>query len=208
MSTRTFTSIEFLENLLIPDLKKMIDNELHYYAFSIICQGVELLGAAKDEQKFEKSSESESRFTWALKELFADGRYRNNQSKFFSFLRGPLVHQLRPGDGFLIASIKKDKIDPKMHLERHESGALVLVIEPFLDDFCCAVERLKKLVSGNKIPAANRFTAGFIEVSDMPLSYGQKSWNANLRDMVTFTATATGSANPGVANQGNSSSVD
>ena len=164
MSTRQFTLLQFIDDLLLPDLQEMIDHELHYYAFSIICQGIELLGAAKDQQPLEKFEESENRFTWALKELFSDVRYRNNQTKFFTYLRGPLIHQLRPGEGFFIASAKKDKVDPKTHLTRHETGALVLIVEPFLGDFRAAVEKFKKRVTAANAVAPERFTRNFITV--------------------------------------------
>jgi hypothetical protein len=97
---QSYTLPEFIENLLLSDLQKMISEKLRYYAFSIICQGIEIMGAGLDGYDLTDYSLCEQRFTNALKTFFKDIRYRNNQAKFFTLLRGPLIHQLRPGDGF------------------------------------------------------------------------------------------------------------
>ena len=93
---------KFIEELLIPDLRKMIDNQLHYYAFSIICQAAEVMGSAFDQKELSDFGESKTRFKNGLKQFFKDPRYKNQQAKFFEGLRGPLIHQLRPGEAFLL----------------------------------------------------------------------------------------------------------
>jgi len=194
MTTRIYSQIEFLDELLLPDLDRMVKERLHYYAFAIICQGIELLGAAKDELALGTYEQSDARFTWALAELFKDQRYRNNQTKFFKFLRGPLVHQLRPGDGFIIASVEKDKIAESRHLTAHECGATILIIEPFLNDFREAVGKFRRNLDLNRISVPKRFTAPFLTVSNLSLEYGQTKWDANLGKTITLVPSATGNA--------------
>ncbi len=184
---------EFIEQLVIPDLDKMAAQQLHYYAFSVICQAIEVMGASIDNSDLGDFALCEQRFTNALAEFFKDQRYRNNQKKFFQVLRGPLIHQLRPGDGFFLASEIKDNIDPARHLEHHESGATLLIIEPFLQDFKHAFARFKRHLAEKRAPAPERFKSTFLVVCPLALEYGKTTWDAELSKSVTLTPAATGS---------------
>jgi hypothetical protein len=191
---KEYTLPEFIEQLLIPDLERMEAQQLHYYAFSIVCQAIEVMGAATDNSSLEDFSLSERRFTNALATFFKDRRYANNQSKFFKMLRGPLIHQLRPGDGFLLASEAKDNINPAKHLEGHESGATLLIFESFLEDFKQAFRRFKQYLTDKKASALERFQSTFLVVTPLAPAYGKTFWNRNLSGMVTLTASVTRSA--------------
>ena len=191
---KAYTLPDFIDYLLIPDLEKMAQHQLHYYAFSAICQGIEIMGAAIDEKPLEEFSLSEQRFTNSLATFFKDTRYKNNQSKFFSVLRGPLIHQLRPGDGFYLASEVKDNIKPECHLTTQETGATLLIIEPFIRDFKQAFVRFKYHLQKNHPPSPERFTTTFIHVCPLPQDLGKTSWNKELSCSITLTPYATGSA--------------
>jgi hypothetical protein len=191
---KQFDLIEFIEKLLIPDLVKMAEQQFHYYAFAIICQGIEILGASVDVEPLEKNGMSEQRFKNGLKHFFKDDRYRQNQTKFFTLLRGPLIHQLRPGDGFLLASVCKDNIRPESHLEKNKDGVTVLIIEPFLDDFIKAFESFKNQIAKKNVQAPVRFTDTFLVVSELSSDFGITKWDKNSNDYLTLTPYATGSA--------------
>lgn len=191
---KAYTLPDFIEQLLIPDLEKMAQHQLHYYAFSAICQGIEIMGAAIDGNALEDFSLSEQRFTNSLATFFKDIRYKNNQGKFFSVLRGPLIHQLRPGDGFYLASEVKDNIKAECHLTTQKSGATLLIIEPFIRDFKQAFVRFKHYLLKSHPPSPERFTTTFIHVSPLPNDLGKTSWNNELSRSITLTPYATGAA--------------
>lgn len=139
--------IEFTEKLLIPELKIMITSGLHYYAFPVICQATEYMGGVYDQNKVDKFGESETRFKVALKNLYRDRRYGNNQARLFSSLRGPFIHQLRPGGDIYIASELKDTIHKDNHLKLTDDGTkMIIVIEKLLEDFELAFKKLKNEV--------------------------------------------------------------
>jgi hypothetical protein len=189
-----FNLPDFIEKLVIPDLKKMLDQQLHYYAFSVICQAIEIMGAALDSEDLAENGMSEQRFGNSLTHYFKDDRYRQNQKKFFTVLRGPLIHQLRPGEGFFLASETKDKIKPDYHLEKHETGTTILIIEPFLKDFIGAFETFKMKIAKTIPSSPARFTNTFLVVSELSLEYGKTKWDADLKSLVTLTPSVTGSA--------------
>jgi hypothetical protein len=81
-----------------------------------------------------------------------------------------------------------------MHLETHESGATLLIIEPLLRDFKEAFNRFKRYLAENCAPTPERFTSTFLVVSPLALQYGTTRWDAALSQMVTLTPAATGSA--------------
>lgn len=183
----------FIEKFVIPDMRRMIEHELHYYAFAVICQGIEVLGSVYDQKDLSDYSLSESRFDNALTKLFRDKRYREKQKLFYSVLRGPLIHQLRPGKGLFISSAKKDKIDPKNHLEKHaESGNVILVIEQFLADFVDAVEKFKKELGARADLDHTKVDQPFIYVSTISPPYATKWWDDREQSTMTITPSVTG----------------
>ena len=163
----------FIADLLIPDLKKMVDNQLHYYAFAIICQGVEIMGASLDNEPLEKSGLSETRFRNGITHFFRDDRYRANQTKFFSVLRGPLIHQLRPGEGFLLASVRKDNVKPEAHFTKQGAGVTLLLIEVFLEDFVQAYSTFRLKLEKKSLQEPARFTNPFLFVSELSTDIGK-----------------------------------
>lgn len=186
----------FIADLLIPDLKKMVENQLHYYAFAIICQGVEVMGASLDNEPLGTDGLSKTRFGNGLTHFFRDDRYRANQAKFFSVLRGPLIHQLRPGEGFLLASTAKDNIKPEAHFTKQGAGVTLLLIEVFLDDFIDAFSTFRKKMEKKSLQSPARFTNDFIVVSELSPEIGKVKWDKDINNCVTLTPFGTGSAVP------------
>lgn len=188
---------DFIEKFVIPDMRKMIEHELHYYAFAIICQGIEVLGSVYDQKNLDEHGLSEARFDNAIKNLFRDKRYREKKALFYSVLRGPLIHQLRPGKGLFISSAKKDQIDPKNHLEKHaESGNAILVIEQFLADFADAFEKFKKELVARKDLHRAKVDEPFVCVSTISPPYPTNWWDDPKQALMTITPSVTGQWGP------------
>jgi hypothetical protein len=184
--------VSFIGDLVIPDLQKMVDQQLHYYAFAVICQGIEIMGAAFDSHALEDNGLSELRFKNGLKNFFGD-HYRQNQSKFFSVLRGPLIHQLRPGEGFLLASIKKDGVRADAHLTQQGDGVTLLLIEVFLEHFVRAFTAFRNRMAKNTLLTPERFNDVFLVVAPLDAALGKAEWSKSRNELITLTPYATGS---------------
>lgn len=191
---KTYDVVSFLQDLVIPDLQKMIDHQLHYYAFSVICQGVEVLGSVFDQKDIDDFGASESRFDNAITKLFPKP-YREKQKLFYSALRGPLVHQLRPGPGLLIASEKKDGIQKENHLLKHsESGSTILIIEQFYADFVAAFGKFRREVERGAAVDKKKIEAPFIAVTSIspPMAKPMQWWPDSPQPQYTITQSITG----------------
>ncbi len=184
----------FLESFVIPDLRKMIDLELHYYAFSVICQGIEVMGSVYDQHDIDDPNLSKNRFNNAVSNLFGDRRYREKQHLFYSVLRGPLIHQLRPGPNLLISSARKDGINPANHLTKHESETTVLVIEQFYEDFVGAFENFKKELARRSDLDRRKAEQPFIQISTYNPAHPTKWWDSEKGTPLTLTPSVTGRA--------------
>ena len=193
---KEYNLIEFIESFLIPDLKKMIECELHYYAFSVICQAIEVMGSVYDQKKLDDYGASESRFDNGITNLFKDKRYREKQNLFFSTLRGPLIHQLRPGKGLFISSEKKDKIKKENHLEKHDSGSTILVIEQFFEDFATAFGKLVSELDKRADLDNSKVYSPFLHVSTIDPPHPTTWWDEETENLLTITPTISGSAMP------------
>ena len=86
---KTYTIKDFIEKFVLPDLRKMIDHELHYYAFGIICQAIEVLGSIFDQEALDEHGKSENRFDNAITKLFRNTTYRENKHSSIRFCAGP-----------------------------------------------------------------------------------------------------------------------
>lgn len=186
---------EFIEQVLIPDLHKMIDHQLHYYAFSVICQAIEVMGSIYDQKNLEDCGASETRFNNAIDNLFRDKRYREKRKIFYSFLRGPLIHQLRPGEGVYISSEKKDNILRSNHLKNDvKSGALILVIEQFFSDFINAYEIMKAVLAKRTDLDNRKIEQDFIAVMAINPPHPMTAWDGGSNTPSTLTSYITGCA--------------
>lgn len=159
------TFLEFVENSLIPDLQKMINNDLQYYAFPIICQAIEVMGGFYDSEDMD-ARKSEERFKRGLKKLF-DRKYANHQSDYYSYLRCSLIHQLRPGKEFLLCSSTHDRMPKEGHL-KDQDGVTIIVIEEFFADFEKAFTKLKNEASkGGMGVIQSKVESVFLSVSEV-----------------------------------------
>ena len=142
-------ALNFINQVLIADTKKLIDAGFHYFAFSTICQGIEYIGAFFDTKTFEEPKQSEKRFTNAIKFLFVKRNkdfYRQHQTFLFKQLRGCLIHQFRPSHEILLSSTKNGWAKEK-HLQTLENKYRLFLIEEFYLDFIEACENLNKRIN-------------------------------------------------------------
>jgi hypothetical protein len=101
---------DFIQGPLASEIKNMTIKEegTHaYLGFSLICEGIEFLGACLDEYDWEEKGLSEKRFRLALDRLFPQ-KYKNFNSRkskydIYSNVRCSLVHCLRPSNKIVLS---------------------------------------------------------------------------------------------------------
>lgn len=106
-----------------------------YYAYGILCQGIELVGALFDtKNSFDVKGLSEDRFERGVKEIYSNQKYNRCKKDLYEQLRGSLIHQVRPGERFMLGSTKTGALAIN-HLSETTEGKIVLVIEVLIEDF-------------------------------------------------------------------------
>lgn len=137
---KTNSALEHIDTM-IANIKSLIDNKQDFIGFVIIAIGIEFLGSFYDGFDFNDFGQSEARFKNALSNLFKDQRYRNKKDWLFKQLRGPLIHQYRPGDEILLTSKCKNDAPLELHWKPSDLKT-VFVLEKLFDDFKSAVQKL------------------------------------------------------------------
>lgn len=145
---------EFIEQVLLNDIKKMQDAGLHYMSFLIIAVGIELLGACEDEKDFNKEGLVKQRFKKGLN--FFDKKYQDEADQLYTDLRCGFAHNARPTGKLSLTEHKHAGKDGDMHLYKEvKSGNLILVAEDFYNDFKHAcnkvIEKIGKGELNNKV---------------------------------------------------------
>src|SRR4030042_6349582 len=135
---------DFIQEVLIDKFKEIQQKEENYYIlFSLICQGIEFLGACLDSEPFSTKGLGAPRFRRAIYDLFPKAYHQFNQGSGKSFdlyenLRCSLLHVILPGSQLeLIRRSEKEKLHAT-HLEVKEVRGihrLVLVLEGLVCDF-------------------------------------------------------------------------
>ena len=135
---------DFIQKVLIEEFREIQQDEGHHYiSHSLVCQGIEFLGACLDSEPFSAEGLSAGRFRRAIYDLFPTSYRRFNQGKgrpfdLYENLRCVLQHVILPGTLIeLIQQSEKEKFDVS-HLEVKEIRGidrLVLVSEDLFDDY-------------------------------------------------------------------------
>jgi len=135
---------DFIQKVLIEEFRKIQQDEGHHYiSFSLICQGIEFLGACLDSEPFSAKGRSAARFRRALYDLFPASYRQFNQGTgrpfdLYENLRCGLHHVILPESPIeLIEQSEREKFDVN-HLEVKEirsMSRLVLVLEDLFDDY-------------------------------------------------------------------------
>jgi hypothetical protein len=132
------TLIQFLRVTVAEELKSFSTAKLEYYGFVILMQAVEVTGSLFDGKAYGDFSMCETRFEKGFMHLFPDPPYVGLWKTFFTQLRGPVVHQLRPGFDFTLTCERKTARSE--HFTKDQNMQTVLVFEKLLEDFTSGLD--------------------------------------------------------------------
>ena len=124
----------FLRNTVAKDLLAFSTAGLEYYGFSILMQSVEVVGSIFDGKPQSDYGMCELRFQKGFECLFKNPPYKNCWNDFFADLRGPFVHQLRPGYKFTLGCARMG-ITQNSHFTKDRNSQTILVYESLVNDF-------------------------------------------------------------------------
>ena len=154
--------LEFVQKVLIDELKEIQRNEDHHHiSFSLICQGIEFLGACLDSDPFSAKGLSAPRFRRAIYDLFPASYHPFNQGTgkpfdLYEIFRCGMLHVILPGSRLeLIGRAEKTQLCVK-HLEVKEIRGLdrlVLILEDLFDDYEEACKEIISRIRGGRVSA-------------------------------------------------------
>jgi hypothetical protein len=152
--------LDFIQKVLIDEFKEIQQDEGHpYISFSLICQGIEFLGACLDSEPFSAKGLSAPRFRRAIYDLFPRSYHKFNQGSgkpfdLYENLRCGLIHVILPGSRLeLIQRTEKAKFSAN-HLEVKEIRGidrLVLVSEDLFEDYERACQEIIARISDSRL---------------------------------------------------------
>jgi len=152
--------LDFIQKVLIDEFKEIQQDEGHpYISFSLICQGIEFLGACLDSEPFSAKGLSAPRFRRAMYDLFPTSYRKFNQGTgkpfdLYENLRCGLIHVILPGSRLeLIRRTEKAKFSAN-HLEVKEIQGidrLVLVSEDLFEDYERACQEIIARISDGRL---------------------------------------------------------
>ena len=151
--------IEFINHVLIDEIRVIQQDEHHtYLSFSLISQGIELLGSLIDKDEFHKIGLSPKRFDAAINNFFTKGykEYANKSNDFYLYknLRCGMLHVLIPQNKLALGERKYDQgryEHLKIYPEISGNNRLILIAEDFYEDFKCACKEVIEIISDKSI---------------------------------------------------------
>ena len=154
------TVCEFIQTVLIDEFKTLQQDEAHHtLSFSLICQGIEFLGACLDSEPFSAKGLSAPRFRKAIHELFPAFYHKFNQGSgrpfdLYENLRCGLWHVILPGSRLEL--IRRLQRGPSIanHLEVkeiRELNRLVLVLEDLFEDYENACKEIMARIGDGRL---------------------------------------------------------
>jgi len=136
--------LDFIQEVLIDEFKEIQQDERHLYvSFTLICHGIEFLGACLDSDAFSSKGLGAPRFRRAVWDLFPTSYHAFNRGSgkpfdLYENLRCGWLQGILPGSRVeLIRRSEKAKLDAH-HLEVMEIRGmerLVLVSEDLFEDY-------------------------------------------------------------------------
>lgn len=142
--------VEFIEGRLLEI--QSIGGKYPYLGFTLVCQGIEFLGACLDELPFTEKDLSENRFRKAM-----DGLFPNNYAAFiragsrcylYEQLRCGLVHTLKPQSQIALTTRNENK---GKHLNQDERGRTILCFEDFVEDYAVACKKVITKIKAKRL---------------------------------------------------------
>jgi len=136
--------LDFIQEVLIDEFKGIQEDEGHHYlALSLLCQGIEFLGACLDSEAFSNKGLSAPRFRRAIYDLFPTSYHLFNQGSgkpfdLYENFRCGLFHVILPGSRLELIRRSENPKFSADHLKVKEirgMNRLVLVSEDLFDDY-------------------------------------------------------------------------
>jgi len=136
--------LDFIQKVLIDEFRKIQEDEEHHYlALGLICQGIEFLGACLDSEPFSAKGLRAPRFRRAICDLFPTSYHKFNQGSgkpfdLYENLRCVLFHAILEGSRLALIRQSENSKFNAHHLEVMEirgMNRLVLVSENLFDDY-------------------------------------------------------------------------
>ena len=138
----------FIQDILIDEVGKQVENGFSLFSFVIIGQGIETLGSFFDDKPFDHPGQSRIRFLKGMS-LF-DSKYKNIETVLYSDLRCGLAHQLIPKNRITLGSSKDKEHQNRLHLfEDEKTKCFFLIVDTFYDDFVQACNLVIKKIDEN-----------------------------------------------------------
>jgi hypothetical protein len=135
---------DFIQRILIDEFKEIQEDEEHQsLALSLICQGIDFLGACLDSEPFSAKGLSGPRFRRAIYDLFPTSYHQFNQGSgkpfdLYENLRCSLFHVILPGARLELLRRSENQESNTHHLQVKEirgMNRLVLVSEDLFVDY-------------------------------------------------------------------------
>lgn len=152
--------LDFIQKVLIDEFKEIQQDEGHHYlSFSLICQGIEFLGACLDSEPFSAKGLGAPRFRRAIYDLFPTAYRKFNQGSgrpfdLYESLCCGLLNLILPRAPLeLIRRTEKTKSNLN-HLEVMEIrgvNRLVLVLEDLFEDYEKACKEIMARMSDGRL---------------------------------------------------------
>lgn len=173
---------DFIQNILINNIQRMIDSKCIYLSFGPITQGIEFLGAVlegKSEEdargngsEFLTERKSRYRFTKGLEYLDEVAgvdkysRYMTRDSyNLYQHLRCGYAHLLCPTGNIFVSTDAECVEDKNVHMEKNTKGQLIVSCESFFADFKVACESVIEKINKGEIAHTKPY-ADFWQIID------------------------------------------
>ena len=151
---------DFIQKVLIDEFKEIEQEEGHLYvSFSLICHGIEFLGACLDLDAFSSKGLGAPRFRRAIWDLFPTSYHAFNQGSgrpfdLYENLRCGLLQAVLPGPRLELIRRSEEATLNTHHLEMMEIGGmnrLVLVWEDLFDDYEKACQEIIARITDGRL---------------------------------------------------------
>jgi len=152
---------QFIQTVLISNVKSLIEKGFDYLAFVIISQGIETLGSFFDDKDFDffEPGLPKKRFLKGLSLM--DTKYQPVGEMLWENLRCGLAHQLKPKKDVSLSSYQSKLTDQQHLFKGDKTGTTYLVVDTLFKDFEVAcnnvIEKLKDSTN-SEIPANKKDT--------------------------------------------------
>ncbi|MDR2835798.1 MAG: hypothetical protein LBV69_06320 [Bacteroidales bacterium] len=141
--------INFLKTNILDSIKILLNEKQIKFAFLLMGQATEILGAYLDKKPIRAKQQSAARFELAIYKLFPEEYKRINKSNFLYYqLRNFLIHSFIPSKNIILKS------DSEKSFQKHlsfENGCLILFADIFYSDLELAINKLIKYIEIDKI---------------------------------------------------------